>query len=220
MKKGLFITFEGPEGGGKSTQARLLVDVLRRGRRPVVYTREPGGTPLSEKIRHLVLHPDHPVHPMTELFLYEAARAQHVSQLIQPALRAGKIVVCERFADATEAYQAFGRGLPAATVRALNAWAMQGVKPDLTLLLDAPAADGLSRARGIAKKLSRGRRARAGGDRLERESVAFHEKVRRGYLTMARREPRRFRVIKWGAAAADVHQAIVSAVLQKLKGRG
>jgi len=204
MKKGLFITLEGPEGSGKSTQAPRLREYLKKAGYDVVHTREPGGTRVAESVRKALLDPGAKVSAWAELFLYEAARAQHVAEIIRPALRQGRVVLCERFTDATEAYQGWGRGLPLRRVKKLNQWAAQGVRPDLTFLLDAPVDEGLARARGRAGKNS----ARK-GDRLERESSAFHRRVRRGYLAMARREPERFRVIPWREGAEKVHASLI-----------
>lgn len=220
MKRGLFITVEGTEGSGKSTQTRRLYELLQRrcpGR--VVFTREPGGTSIAEKVRHVLLNPSSRIAPMTELLLYEAARAQHIAEIIRPALRRGDIVLCERFTDATEAYQGWGRGLPLAGIRELNRAATGGLTPDLTLLLDAPVDLGVQRARALKKRLSAaGGRAR-GGDRLERESLAFHRRVRDGYRALARREPGRIRVIPWKHGIETVQASILGTVSAFLKRR-
>ena len=185
---GRFVTFEGIEGCGKSTQLGLLRAWMEEGGLPVLATREPGGTALGQAIRRALLAPgDGEVAPEAELLLYEADRAQHVREVVRPALERGVNVLCDRFYDSTTAYQAFGRGLDGERVRALNAWAAGGLAPDLTLLFDLPVEEGLRRAR-------RG----GGGDRLEREAAEFHERVRRGFLELAEREPGRFRVIPPG----------------------
>jgi len=186
MVKGIFITFEGPEGSGKSTHIQLLAAYLRSKGRRVVLTREPGGTALAAGIRKLLLEGSDDLSPMAELFLYEADRAQHVHETLAPALRKGKIVLCDRYTDSTLAYQGFGRGLEMQTVKALNAIAAGGLKPDLTILLDVPVERGLKQAK--AKKNRH--------DRLERAGLAFHKRVRAGFLKLAKQEPRRFRVIE------------------------
>jgi dTMP kinase len=186
-KRGLFITLEGPEGSGKTTQGRWLERELRRRGWAVVRTREPGGTAVAEGVRRILLTPEGRVSSLTELFLYEAARAQHVADVVRPALAKGAAVVCDRYTDATEAYQGWGRGLDRAVIRRLNDLATGGLCPDLTLLLDVPTSRGLRTARSRA----------AGADRIEREPDVFHQRVRRGYLAIARREPRRVRRIPW-----------------------
>jgi dTMP kinase len=220
VKPGLFITFEGGEGSGKSTQARLLADRLRKMGRAVVHTREPGGTSIAESVRRVLLNPSSRVAPLTELMLYEAARAQHLAEVVTPALAAGKIVVCERYTDATEAYQGFGRRLDLKKIRVLNSIATDGLRPDRTFLLDVPVGQGLSAARGLTKRLSAGTvRAAAGGDRIERESAAFHERVRRGYLALARRDKKRICVIAWGLSIDDVHGRILQELAPLLHGK-
>ncbi len=197
MKRGFFITLEGGEGSGKSTQARFLVQFLRRAERRVVHTREPGGTTIAEAVRRILLRPGNRVAPMTELLLYEAARAQHVAEIIRPALERGAVVVCERYTDATVAYQGFGRGLDRRQIARLNDTATGGLSPNLTFLLDVPVDRGLRAARSLSKTISKGGR-RLAGDRLEREPLAFHERVRAGYRALARQHPRRLVVVPWG----------------------
>jgi dTMP kinase len=171
--RGFFLTFEGIEGSGKTTQARRLAAHLERKGIPHVVTREPGGTPLADQVRSLLLSPrDEAVFPETELLLYEAARAQHVRGVILPALEAGKSVLCDRFCDATTAYQGHARGLGVERVESLNRFAAGGLSPDLTLLFDLPPGTGFARVAG------RGGEA----DRMERESQDFHARVREGYL--------------------------------------
>lgn len=183
--RGVFITLEGVEGCGKTTQIEALERFLALRGHEVVRTREPGGTPISEAIRAIVLDPRHAsMSPTAELLLYEAARAQHVAELIRPALVAGKMVVCDRFADSTTAYQGAGRGILPADVQPLHTLATSGLMPDLTLVLDLPAEEGLRRA------------ARARGkDRMEREPLDFHRRVREAFLDLARREPGRIKVV-------------------------
>ena len=169
MKRGRFIVLEGTDLSGKSTQAALLARALKRRGVPVLHTREPGGTPLAEALRKVLLDPAHPINPLAELFLYEAARAQHVQETIRPALKRGLCVLCERYTLATVAYQGYGRGIALASVRALNRIAAQGLRPDRTFLLDLPTPGPRRRARAP--------------DRIEREGAAFQRRVRRGYLS-------------------------------------
>lgn len=186
LEKGLLITFEGIEGSGKTTQIKKLSRWFRARGLAVVETREPGGTPLANQIRSLLLDSGtRGMTPSMELFLYETARRDHVDEAIRPALESGKIVLCDRFTDATLAYQGYGRGLSLKMIEALNEIATGGIHPNLTFLFDLPVSKGLKRARQRNKKL----------DRLERESKNFHEKVRQGYLTLARKEKRKFRII-------------------------
>lgn len=199
---GLFITFEGVEGAGKSTQIRQAASWLGELSHAVTITREPGGTPLGTKIRTLVLHLDEPVAPRAELLLYAADRAQHMAEVVEPALAAGRIVLCDRHADSLVAYQAFGRGIDRDLVDELNRIATNGRRPDLTVVLDLDPAAGLRRA------VSRGE-----PDRLEREDLAFHERVRNGFLAIAHQEPDRVKVIPGDrppeAVWLDVQNAIV-----------
>jgi dTMP kinase len=183
--KGIFITFEGPEGSGKTTQMRGLSTHLASKGLRVVCTREPGGTAIAARIRKLLLHGKDGLKPLAELLLYEADRAQHVQEKILPALRQGRVVLCDRFTDSTLAYQGFGRGLERKWVETLNAIATEGLKPHLTILLDIPVHHGLRRA--LQKKNKH--------DRLERAGLAFHRRVRAGFLALAKKEPRRFRII-------------------------
>jgi dTMP kinase len=192
-KKGFFITFEGIEGSGKTTQIKLLADWLRKKGRRVVLTREPGGTPLSNRIRSLLLSSKTKgLTPAMELFLYEVARRDHVSTVIQPALKRGSIILCDRFTDATMAYQGYGRGLSLKLVEGFNKIATGGLKPDLTFLFDLPVEIGLQRANRRIKRLKKGSPLE---DRFEQEKIEFHNKVREGYLTLARKEKRRFVVL-------------------------
>jgi dTMP kinase len=184
MNRGLFITLEGGEGAGKSTSLEFVRDHLELAGRRVVVTREPGGTPLGEKIRDLLLHGRESMEFDTELLLMFAARAEHLARVIRPALADGACVVCDRFTDATYAYQGGGRGVPEARIRILEDWVQQGLRPDLTLLLDIPVAQGLERAG-----------QRSAPDRFEREKIDFFERVRKRYLAAATSEPQRVRVI-------------------------
>jgi dTMP kinase len=189
--KGRFITFEGVEGSGKSTVAKAFQEALERVGLRVLLTREPGGTELSEEIRGLLLDPDrYDVAPETELLLYLASRAQLVRRLIVPALGEGTSVVCDRFMDASVAYQGWARGLGEDLVERLNSFAVGGVVPDVTYLLDLPVDEGFRR--GPEQREGEGARPK---DRLEREDRRFHERVREGYLRLAGRERARFVVV-------------------------
>lgn len=210
---GFFITFEGIEGCGKSTQVRLLDGVLKEGGTPCVVTREPGGTPIGTKIREILLNPDNTaMAPEAELLLYAADRAQHMRELIKPALDSGNIVVCDRFTDATMAYQGIGRGLDMALIHELNRIASLGIRPDLTLLLDCPAETGIERAFDRNSKNGHAR-----DDRFEREAMAFHQKVRDGYLGIAKAEPDRVKVVDATKDIQSMHgeiRGIVDAFLR------
>ncbi len=185
LTKGVFITFEGPEGCGKSTQSKLLYDYLRKHSYDCVYTREPGGTKLGEKIRQIVLHIDGmKISDLAELFLFEAARAQIVNEIISPSLEKGKIVICDRFSDATVAYQGYGGKIPLNVVTVLNKMASSGLKPHLTVLLDVDTLTGLKRA------------IKKGIDRMEKKDIAYHRRVRSGYLRFARKESKRIKIVQ------------------------
>ncbi len=186
MKKGLFITFEGPEGSGKTTHISLLAGYLRAKGLRVLVTREPGGTKLAVGIRKLLLEGGDGLAPLAELFLYEADRAQHVYETLLPALRKGTLVLCDRYTDSTMAYQGFGRKLDMKAIQTLNVIATAGLTPHLTILLDVPVERGLRQAKQKKKH----------HDRLERAGVAFHQRVRRGFLALAKKEPKRFRIIQ------------------------
>jgi len=187
----LFITFEGVEGSGKTTQIqRLRKYLIQKGIRCKV-TREPGGSPIGEKIRKILLNPDHSeMAPTTELFLYEAARAQHMEEVIKPFLEKEGIVLCDRFGDATLAYQGYGRKMDLKRIQSLNRLSSQGIRPDITFLLDCPSDVGLKRAIQRNQLLKQERE-----ERFEREELQFHRRVRAGYLAIARKEPGRVKVI-------------------------
>lgn len=194
---GVFVTFEGGEGSGKSTQIeRLSARLAARGLDPLL-TREPGGTPLGEGVRDLLLDPARKPSPMTEALLLESARAELVASVIRPALAAGRVVLCDRYDDSTLAYQGGGRGLDEATLRAMNRAATGGLAPDLTILFDLDPELGLAR------------RGRAPGptNRLDREPLDFHRRVRRRYLELAAAEPERWRVIDASVDAAELERA-------------
>ena len=197
IRRGIFITFEGVEGCGKSTHSRLLCDSLKNRSYNCLLTREPGGTKTGEEIRRILLHSDGiDISDLTELFLFEAARAQIVAELIKPSLAAGKIVVCDRFSDATVCYQGYAGGVDLKAIGSLNKVATGGLKPDLTILLDVDTATGLDRAKA------------KGVDRMERKCFAYHKRVRAGYLKLAKIYPKRIKVIRVGGSIEDT-QAIV-----------
>ncbi len=203
-----FITFEGIEGVGKSTQVRLLSEALNRDGVPVLSTREPGGTPAGEAIRELLLHRDAtPIDDDTELLLIFAARAQHLAQVIRPALAAGKVVICDRFTDATYAYQGGGRGISRERISQLERWVQNELRPDITFLLDVPVNIGRERAHG------RG----AGADRFEREQEDFFERVRAQYLHLAEQEPGRVELVNAGADIAAIHELVYARAQRLLK---
>ncbi|MBI4432842.1 MAG: dTMP kinase [Candidatus Omnitrophica bacterium] len=184
-KKGMLITFEGGEGSGKSTQIQILYDALKREGRSVFLTREPGGTKLGEKIRDVLLdRKNASITPLCETLLYMASRAQIVEEIIRPELEKGKIVLCDRWLDATVAYQGYGAGVNVKWIEQVGKMTTGFVRPTMSLFFDLPVADGLGRLRG--------KRAL---DRMEKKSVYFHQKVRNGFLAIARREPGRFRRI-------------------------
>lgn len=187
-----FITFEGIEGCGKTTQIRVAGDFLRHQNVPFIITEEPGGTPLGRKIRKILLNRGtFELSDKAELLLFSAARAQHVKDVIVPALKGGKVVLCDRFSDATIAYQGFGRGFPVDFIQILNKFSTNGIKPGLTIILDVPVKIGLKRAMERISQLE----GKVLEDRFEREHLSFHEKIRRGYLSLAKREPERFRIL-------------------------
>lgn len=185
--KGLFVTFEGPDGAGKTTQIQRLAEQLEEWNVPSLITREPGGTPLADQIRAILLDPAHTgMAPMTEVLLYAAARAQHVHEVIRPALHKGKVVLCDRYIDASLAYQATGLSLPRAMIQRISEEATGSLWPRRTYLLDVPPEVGLARAA----------RSRKGGwDRIEARGMAYHKRVREAFLQLAREEPERFLVI-------------------------
>ena len=198
-----FITFEGGEGAGKSTQLRLLADRLRKENIAVEVTREPGGTPGAEAIRELLVRGDAARWtPMTEAFLHVAARTDHVARFIQPALNEGKWVLCDRFADSTVAYQGYGHGLDKSVIAQLNKMALSDVRPDLTLIFDIPVKEGLARSRKPSQL--------RGEDRYEKMDVGFHERIREGFLEIAAQEPQRCRVINATGSVEMVAEQIAA----------
>ena len=205
MMRGRFITLEGGEGAGKSTQARFIADTLRAQGRTVVLTREPGGSPLAEAIRGVVLAGwDEGVPPTAEALLIFAARAAHLSATVRPALAAGQDVICDRFVDASHAYQGAGRGLPGERVQQLEDWVLDGLTPDLTLLFDLPVETGLARAKG-----------RGDANRFEAETRAFHERVRQCYRARAVAGGARYAVIDAGRPLDQVQAAVHTALMAR-----
>ena len=206
-----FITFEGIEGCGKTTQLQLLAHRLEGRGHLVTITREPGGCPIADQIRSILLDAENrSIVPLAELFLYAAARAQHVSEVVAPALEAGRIVLCDRFTDATIAYQGYGRELDLSVISQLNSLATAGIGPHLTLLLDCPAETGLSRAMSRIESTTGARE-----ERFEQESLLFHKRVRDGYLELARKEPKRFVTIDAAAGISETGEAIAAAVFER-----
>jgi dTMP kinase len=202
-QRGRFITFEGMDGCGKTTQLRLFAQFLREQGREVVETVEPGGTAIGQQIRRILLDPASvEIHARTELLLYFASRAQNVEQVIRPALAAGKVVLCDRFTDSTLVYQGCGRGLDTQIVRDLDRIACQGLKPDATVLIDIDLETSLHRAR------RRNERVGPAESRIDEEGAAFHERVREGYLALVEAEPERIAVIDGRAGVQEVAQRI------------
>lgn len=181
--KGKFITFEGSEGCGKSTQSRLLYNYLRQKGHDVIYLREPGGTAISEKIRNILLDPDNRIGPECEMLLYMASRSEVVREIIKPALKQGKIVICDRFLDSTLAYQGYGLGMDLGFIEKMGDFVTGGIRPGLTILLDLAVGKGLENRR-FSK------------DRIESRSLAYHQRVRVGYLKMAKAQSQRIKIIK------------------------
>ena len=207
-RQGIFITLEGPDGCGKSTQAKMLAQKLVSLGYRALHTREPGGTYFAEGVRRILLDTKHQITALAELFLYEASRAQHVAEAVEPALKLKKIVICERYIDATLAYQGYGRKLDKKMIQSLNQIATGGLKPQLTIVLDIDPKAGLTRA---LKNSSRG------GDRLERAGVAFHQRVRAGYKAIAKLEPKRIRLISALGEQQQVHDRVWRAVRSALE---
>ncbi len=217
MSKGYFITFEGGEGTGKSTLMASLKARLEAASYSVTPTREPGGGgKMAEAIRALLLSQDGgPLPGEAELFLYSAARVLHCTQVLRPALAKGEVVLCDRFSDATEAYQGYGRGLDLEKIRHLNAWATQGLVPDCTFLLDCPPEEGLSRAK---RRLCDTGMERAEG-RFEAEALAFHQRVREGYFAILRREPQRVVLLETTPSPKEVLHTAWTILEARLRGR-
>ncbi|MCD4689291.1 MAG: dTMP kinase [Desulfuromonadaceae bacterium] len=210
-----FITFEGIEGSGKTTQIATVAEFLRRQGHDVLTTREPGGCPIADAIREILLHPaNDALVDRAELLLYAAARAQHVAEIIQPALQAGRIVLCDRYTDATLAYQGYGRGLDLDLIEELNTLACADCRPNLTLVLDMPHETGLQRAlqrNSVENMTDEGR--------FEQESLDFHQRIREGYLALAKDAPQRIQVIDATGNPGQVSERLMSC-LQKFLDTG
>ena len=205
MSKGIFITLEGPEGAGKTTQLKLLTKFLQDEGIDHVITRDPGGTSLGKPIRRILLDAKSVIGSVTELLLYEADRAQNVSEIIMPALAQGKVVFCDRYTDSTLAYQGFGRGIDLDLIRQLNEVATQGLKPVRTILFDIESSAGLARLHP------------SGHDRLEREALDFHHKVRHGYLELSQKDPQRWRKLDAAAAMHVVQDELRKFVMEVVR---
>lgn len=217
MANGIFITFEGGEGAGKSTQILRLADVLKKSGNDVLVTREPGGSPGAEAVRHVLLSgAAEPFGAGMEAILFAAARSDHVEQVIRPAIESGTIVLCDRFMDSSRVYQGVTGNLDANFMSALEAIAINGVKPDLTIILDLPATEGLSRANT--------RRGEGGVDRFERETLSIHERRRQAFLEIAQNEPERCAVVDarqdQDAVTADIMQAVAKIIPTLLQAGG
>jgi len=202
----VFITIEGIEGSGKTTQIVHVKEFLERKGIQYVITKEPGATQIGKKVRSILLDPKiQGIEPLTELLLYMADRVQHVTEIIRPALASGKTVLCDRFHDATVVYQGFARGIDLKIINTLHRVLLDGIQPDITLLLDLPPEQGLARA---WKQIENGTRTDM-ESRFERETIGFHEKVRKGYLELAKKEPERFRIINAAQNEMKVKNEII-----------
>lgn len=210
---GTFITFEGIDGSGKSTQIRFLANFLRSQGGDVLVTREPGGTPVGLRLRAALLDAQEQVDPLTELLVFAADRAQHVRRVLRPALEAGQIVLSDRYSDATKAYQGAGRGFSAELISEIVELATEGLKPDLTLLFDLSVTESSARTRRRSEGKQR-------GDRLDSEAAEFHTRVREAYLSLAEKEPERFRIITTNGPVEETHERVKDIVVPFLEARG
>lgn len=199
MKKGLFITFEGPDGCGKTTQMNLLAEYLKNSGKEVLLTREPGGKGLGEKVREILLNYEGPVSDRCESFLFLADRAQNIDIIVNPAVEEGKIVLCDRHIDSTVAYQGYGRGLNIQRINMLNDIATNGKKPDLTFVFDIDVETSMKRV-GKDK------------DRLESAGIEFHNRVRNGYLELAKQEPQRIKVLDASKTIDEIHNNVINII--------
>ena len=207
QKKGLFLSFEGIEGTGKTTQAQLLSERLTNEGHDVILTFEPGGTVIGSRIREILLLPEHlEMSAITELLLYNAARSQHLAEKILPAIKDGKIIITDRFSDSTVAYQCYARGIDMSLIMSLDRLATGGLQPDLTILFDLAAETGLARNRGAKKT-----------DRIELEDIAFHRRVREGYLAIAKADPDRVSIVDASLPVAEVHARVWEIVSKRLQ---
>jgi len=206
--KGFLVTIEGCEGCGKSTQSELLKQYLQSKGVNVVLTREPGGSVVAEKVRDILLDPKSKVFPICELMLYESARAQHLQEVIKPNLEKGYVVICDRFTDSTLAYQGYGRKIDIRIIEKLNDIATLGIKPDLTIYLDINPNIGIQKAKAVSKERF------LNGDRIERENITFHNSVRRGFLALAKKYPKRIKKVKTSSVIAKT-QALINKEIDK-----
>lgn len=204
MKKGLFITFEGADGCGKTTQMDLLAEYLKNNGKEVLLTREPGGKGLGEKVREILLNYDGDVSDKCESFLFLADRAQNIDIIVNPAVEKGKIVLCDRHIDSTVAYQGYGRGLDIERINMLNNLATNGHKPDLTFVFDIDVETSMKR---VGKEK----------DRMESAGIDFHNRVRKGYLELAKQEPQRIKVLDATKSIAEIHNEVIEIINEKLK---
>ena len=217
--RGMFVTFEGIEGCGKTTHIGLAAEQLTSEGYRVVQTREPGGTRIGEQIRSVLLSPEHGnMSPVAELLLYEACRAQLIAELVRPELEEGSLVLCDRYFDATTAYQGYGRGLDLDLIERLNDAAGQGIAPDLTILLDCTVEKGFERIRSRYQDQSR-QGGQGAPDRMETEDWAFHERIRNGYLTLAEKHGHRIRVVDASGGLEGVNGKVMGCLQQALKER-
>ncbi|MBP9855245.1 MAG: dTMP kinase [Candidatus Omnitrophica bacterium] len=195
-KKGLFITFEGSEGSGKSTQMELIGRYLKEKNKDILFVREPGGVAISEKIRAILLDPENKIMASScEMLLYMAARAQLVEEIIAPALKKGKVVICDRFLDSTIVYQGYGHQMDIPFINKVGTFATQGIKPDLTFIFDIEAKKGLARIKRDK-------------DRIEQRAMTYHTRVRNGYLAIAKKEPKRIKIINSDQSIEDIHKHV------------
>lgn len=206
----MLITFEGIEGCGKTTQSDLLYQYLAQAKYSVIKTREPGGTALGEAVREVLLHRDLSVFPLSELLLVMAVRAQHMEEVISPALADGKIVICDRFVDATYAYQGYGRSIDLGIIETLNRLVTKGARPNLTVLLDCDVDMAMKRKRAASQAM----------DRFEQEDISFHARIRNAYLEMAREDARRFFVVDGSLDRSEAHRIIREKVEGFLRNHG
>lgn len=204
MKKGLFITFEGADGCGKTTQMDLLAEYLKNNGKEVLLTREPGGKGLGEKVREILLNYDGDVSDRCESFLFLADRAQNIDIIVNPAVEEGKIVLCDRHIDSTVAYQGYGRGLDIERINMLNNLATNGHKPDLTFVFDIDVETSMKR---VGKEK----------DRMESAGIDFHNRVRKGYLELAKQEPKRIKVLDATKSIEEIHNEVIKIINEKLK---
>ncbi len=205
MKKNWFITFEGIEGSGKSTQIELFRDFLEKKGYSTIVTREPGGTLIGDQIRNILLNPDNKkMEPITEAYLYAASRIQLIREIILPALEEGQFVLCDRYVDSSYAYQGYGRELSLDEIMSINKYAIEKALPDLTFLLYLPTEDGLRRATALE------------ADRIEREAIEFHQQVQNGFLELAEKFPERIKIVEADGEIMQIHQKIVELFQEEL----